>query len=47
MNENPYEFISYKKMIIFGAEGTGKSSLTKRLERGSFTNEYHTENSIL
>jgi GTPase SAR1 family protein len=38
------EFTSYKKVIIFGNEGSGKTSLTKRIERGSFTNESHTEN---
>ena len=38
------EFASYKKVIIFGNEGSGKTSLTKRIERGSFTNESHTEN---
>ena len=47
MKENSYEFISYRKMIIFGAEGTGKSSLTKRLETGLFRDVEHTENSIL
>ena len=38
------EFASYKKLIVFGSEGTGKTSLSKRIERGSFTNETHTEN---
>ena len=47
MKENSYEFISYRKLIIFGVEGTGKSSLTKRLETGSFIDVQHTENGIL
>jgi len=42
--EGTPEFVSYKKLMIFGSEGTGKSSLVKRIERGSFTNEVHTEN---
>jgi GTPase SAR1 family protein len=42
--ENSPEFVSYKKVIIFGAEGTGKTTLTKSIEKGSFTNETHTEN---
>jgi GTPase SAR1 family protein len=33
------EFVSYKKVIIFGSEGTGKTSLTSRLESGSFKDE--------
>ena len=38
------EFASYKKLIIFGNKGSGKSSLVKRMERGSFTEENPTEN---
>ena len=38
------EFASYKKLLIFGSEGSGKTSLSKRIERGSFTNETHTDN---
>ena len=37
------EFASFKKVLIFGDKGTGKSSLTKRIERGSFTDEQPTE----
>ena len=44
--EEPIEFKSFKKMIIFGKEGSGKSSLTKRLEKGSFTEESPSENGM-
>jgi GTPase SAR1 family protein len=42
--ENIPEFVSYKKVLIFGAEGTGKTTLTKSIEKGSFSEESHTEN---
>ena len=38
------EFASYKKVLIFGLKGSGKSSLAKRIERGSFTTESPTDN---
>ena len=41
--EGSPEFASFKKVVIFGSEGSGKTSLSKRIERGSFTNESHTE----
>ena len=37
------KFISYKKVVLFGGEGSGKTSLTKRIKEGSFTNESHTD----
>lgn len=37
--ETKIEFVSYKKLIIFGSEGSGKTSLTSRLEHGSFQEE--------
>ena len=43
MNDNTEKLIYYKKILIFGVEGSGKTSLSKRLERGSFTNESHSE----
>jgi GTPase SAR1 family protein len=42
--ENSPEFVSYKKLIVFGTEGSGKSSLIKSFEKGTFTNETHSEN---
>ena len=41
--EGTAEFASFKKVIIFGSEGSGKTSLVKRIETGSFTNESHTD----
>ena len=39
--ESQVKFVSYKKLLIFGNEGSGKTSLTKRLEKGSFQEESH------
>jgi GTPase SAR1 family protein len=33
------EFISYKKILIFGSEGVGKTSLTTRFENEYFQEE--------
>ena len=33
--ENP-RFVSYKKVLLFGAESTGKSSFTMKLNEGKF-----------
>ena len=41
--ESP-EFVSYKKLLLFGTEGSGKTSLTKSFEKGTFTNEAHSDN---
>lgn len=38
--ENKAEFIAYKKLLIFGAEETGKSSFVSKLETNSFPDEY-------
>ena len=37
--DEPQEFISYKKLLIFGAEKSGKSSLTKSLESLPFSED--------
>jgi GTPase SAR1 family protein len=41
------EFISYKKIIIFGSEGTGKTSLTSRFENNFFKEENPSTNGNL
>ena len=42
--DNSAEFVSFKKVLVFGGVGTGKTSLTKMIERGQFQEETHTEN---
>lgn len=43
--ENSPEFISYKKLLVFGAEGVGKTTLTKSIEKGTFSEDItHSEN---
>ena len=37
--ENQIEYNSFKKVLIFGNAGSGKTSLVERLEKGSFTEE--------
>jgi GTPase SAR1 family protein len=37
------KFVSYKKVVIFGAAGTGKTTLAKYIEEGSFSNESPSE----
>ena len=41
--EDTQEFVSYKKVLVFGAEGTGKTTLAKYIEKGSFSEETHSE----
>lgn len=41
--ETSQDFVSYKKVLVFGSEGTGKTSLTKKLEQDLFENESHTQ----
>ena len=41
------EFVSYNKVLVFGATGVGKSTLTKSIEKGIYIEEIHTENDIL
>ena len=33
------EFVSYKKIVIFGSEGVGKTSLTTRLGKNIFEDQ--------
>lgn len=37
------EFVSYKKLVIFGSEGSGKSTLTASIEKGVFSEQSHTD----
>ena len=37
--ENQLEYDSFKKVLIFGNAGSGKTSLVERLEKGSFTED--------
>lgn len=34
--KNEQEFFKYKKLLIFGDEGTGKSTFCHRLEKNEF-----------
>ena len=35
--ESKQEYISYKKVLLFGDKGTGKSSLTERFKTKQFS----------
>ena len=41
--ETSSDYVSYKKLLVFGSEGTGKTSFTKRLEQDLFEDESHTQ----
>jgi GTPase SAR1 family protein len=43
MNDNTEKLIYYKKILIFGIEGSGKTSLSKRLKTDNFSFEKHTD----
>ena len=42
--ENTSEFVSYKKLVIFGSEGSGKTTLISSIEKGVFSEQSHTDN---
>ncbi len=44
MNSDNMEFISYKKLVIFGAKGSGKTSFIKAIKDMKFTEESESEN---
>ncbi len=37
------EFVFYKKILIFGSESVGKTSLTSRFENKTFKEEVHSQ----
>ena len=39
------EFLSFKKLLLFGSHNTGKTSLTKSIEKGVSTDETQTTDS--
>ena len=39
------EFFSFKKILVFGAVGSGKTSFVQRIEKRYFTEEEPSENS--
>ena len=45
LKDDGNEFVSFKKVIIFGAKGTGKTTLSEMIETGKFSNESPTEES--
>lgn len=46
--EKDNEYVSYKKLLVFGAEGSGKTTFSKYLEINGFSSEItHTENGNL
>ena len=42
MEDNISEFVSYKKVLIFGAESTGKTTLTNQFKNDKFCEEKST-----
>ena len=41
--ENEVEYISYKKVIVFGTSGSGKSTLAASIKTGNFKFWFITE----
>lgn len=44
MDKAQIEFASYKKVLIFGANGSGKTCLTTCLETGKFPEDCESNN---
>lgn len=44
MDKTTIEFASYKKVLIFGANGSGKTCLTTCLETGNFSEDCEPHN---
>ena len=44
MVEDEIEYTSFKKVLIFGNAGSGKTSLVKRIEKGHFSEESPSDN---
>ena len=44
MVEDEIEYASFKKVLIFGNSGSGKTCLVKRIERGYFSEESPSDN---
>lgn len=40
MKQEGPEFISYKKLVIFGCERVGKSTFVSKMEGNAFSEEY-------
>jgi len=47
LKDDGNEFVSFKKVIIFGAKGTGKSTLSQMIETGKFSDVSPTKESNL
>ena len=43
--ETSSDFVSFKKVLVFGSEGAGKTSLTKKFENEALEIESHTQQS--
>lgn len=40
------EYVSFKKVIVFGDESTGKSTIINMINNGSFTEQEPSKNNI-
>ena len=47
VKDKDLELVSFKKVIIFGAKGTGKSTLSQMIETGKFSDVSPTKESNL